>query len=76
MKVGADTVAEVVAPKSFLGMQIVTLYDFFWVFIILAGVASLILFGLSKTLQKNDARHSLILINSGVFQVGDQNQLI
>ena len=49
---GADTVAEVVAPKSFLGMQIVTLYDFFWVFIILAGVASLILFGLSKTLQK------------------------
>jgi POT family proton-dependent oligopeptide transporter len=38
--------------KSLLGFQIVNLYDFFLVFIIMAGLASLILFGLSKKLQK------------------------
>ncbi len=37
---------------SFLGYQMSNLYDFFTLFIILAGVASLILFGLTKSLQK------------------------
>jgi proton-dependent oligopeptide transporter, POT family len=37
---------------SFLGYQMTNLYEFFMLFVILAGVASLILFGLTKSLQK------------------------
>ena len=38
--------------KSILGYQIATMYDFFMLFVIMSGVASLILFLLSKKLQK------------------------
>ena len=38
--------------KSILGFQITTLYDFFMVFVVMSGVAALILFLLSKKLQK------------------------
>ena len=38
--------------KSILGYQIATMYDFFMVFVVMSGVASLILFLLSKKLQK------------------------
>jgi proton-dependent oligopeptide transporter, POT family len=37
---------------SFMGYKMENLYDFFLLFIILSGVASLILFALTKTLQK------------------------
>ena len=39
-------------PKFIFGIQIVSLYDFFMLFVVIAGVASVILFGLSKWLQK------------------------
>ena len=39
-------------PKFFIGIQIATLYDFFMLFVVIAGVASIILFGLSKRLEK------------------------
>jgi len=38
--------------KAILGFQIVTLYDFFMLFVIMSGVAAIILFVLSKWLQK------------------------
>ena len=38
--------------KTILGFQIATMYDFFMVFVVMSGVASLILFLLSKKLQK------------------------
>lgn len=38
--------------KSFVGFQINTLYDFFLVFIVMAGFAAIVLFALSKKLQK------------------------
>lgn len=38
--------------KTLFGYQISTMYDFFMVFVIMSGVASLILFLLSKKLQK------------------------
>ncbi len=38
--------------KSFVGFQITTLYDFFLVFIVMAGFAAIVLFALSKKLQK------------------------
>ncbi len=38
--------------KSLLGIEIATLFDFFMVFVVMAAVASLILFLLSKKLQK------------------------
>jgi POT family proton-dependent oligopeptide transporter len=38
--------------KAILGYHITTLYDFFMLFVIMSGVAALILFGLSKWLQK------------------------
>lgn len=38
--------------KAILGYHITTLYDFFMLFVIMSGVASIILFGLSKWLQK------------------------
>jgi POT family proton-dependent oligopeptide transporter len=38
--------------KSFIGYQITTLYDFFMLFVIMSGVAAIILFGLSKWLEK------------------------
>ncbi len=38
-------------PTYLLGFEIKNLYDFFLVFVVSAGVASLILFGLSRTLQ-------------------------
>lgn len=38
--------------KSLFGYQIASMYDFFMVFVIMSGVASLILFLLSKKLQK------------------------
>jgi proton-dependent oligopeptide transporter, POT family len=37
---------------SFLGYQMTNLYDFFVLFIVLSGVAAIILFGLTKKLQK------------------------
>jgi proton-dependent oligopeptide transporter, POT family len=37
---------------SFMGYKMENLYDFFLLFIVLSGVASLILFALTKTLQK------------------------
>jgi proton-dependent oligopeptide transporter, POT family len=37
---------------SFLGYQMTNLYDFFVLFIVLSGVAAIILFALTKTLQK------------------------
>lgn len=46
---GADGM---VISKSFLGFQITTLYDFFLVFIFMAGIAALVLFALSKKLGK------------------------
>jgi POT family proton-dependent oligopeptide transporter len=39
-------------PKFIFGVQIATLYDFFMLFVIIAGVAAVILFLLSKRLQK------------------------
>ncbi|MDU1892928.1 MAG: peptide MFS transporter [Dysgonomonas sp.] len=39
-------------PKSFLGYQIANLFDFFMLFVFMAGVASIILFILSKRLIK------------------------
>lgn len=39
-------------PKSFVGFEIATMYDFFMLFVIISGVAAVILFGLSKWLQK------------------------
>jgi proton-dependent oligopeptide transporter, POT family len=38
--------------KAILGYHITTLYDFFMLFVIMSGVAAIILFGLSKWLQK------------------------
>ncbi|MFN5415624.1 MAG: peptide MFS transporter [Flavobacteriia bacterium] len=38
--------------KSFLGFKITTLYDFFMLFVFMAGIASVILFILSKFLMK------------------------
>ena len=38
--------------KSIFGFQITNLYEFFIVFIVLAGVASVVLFAMSKFLQK------------------------
>jgi POT family proton-dependent oligopeptide transporter len=35
-----------------VGFQITTLYDFFLVFIVMAGFAAIVLFALSKKLQK------------------------
>ena len=43
---------EVGKTKAILGYHITTLYDFFMLFVIMSGVASIILFGLSKWLQK------------------------
>ena len=42
--------------KSLFGYQIATMYDFFMVFVVMSGVASLILFLLSKKLQKEVIR--------------------
>jgi len=39
-------------PTSFLGYTMTNLYDFFILFVVMAGIASLILFGLSRQLQK------------------------
>lgn len=39
-------------PKFIFGIQIASLYDFFMLFVVIAGVAAVILFGLSKWLQK------------------------
>lgn len=39
-------------PKTFMGYQISTLYDFFMLFVFMAGAASVILFFLSKMLLK------------------------
>jgi len=39
-------------PKSFVGFEVATMYDFFMLFVIISGVAAVILFGLSKWLQK------------------------
>jgi len=41
--------------KSLLGIEIVTLFDFFMVFVVMAAVASLILFLLSKKIAEADA---------------------
>lgn len=39
-------------PKNFLGYKIANLYDFFMLFVLMAGVSSVILFFLSRTLLK------------------------
>lgn len=39
-------------PKFIFGVQIATLFDFFMLFVVIAGVASVILFLLSKRLEK------------------------
>ena len=39
-------------PKSFVGFEIASMYDFFMLFVVISGAASLILFLLSKWLQK------------------------
>jgi POT family proton-dependent oligopeptide transporter len=41
---------QVVSPKSFLGVVIANLYDFFMLFVFMAGIASVVLFFLSKRL--------------------------
>lgn len=38
--------------KMFLGMEIATLFDFFMIFVIMSALAALVLFALSRTLQK------------------------
>ncbi len=38
-------------PSSFLGYRMSTMYDFFMLFVVMAGVAALLLFGLTKKLQ-------------------------
>ena len=38
--------------KNFMGIQIATLFDFFMLFVVMAGIASIILFLLSSTLKK------------------------
>ncbi|WP_295121713.1 peptide MFS transporter [uncultured Chitinophaga sp.] len=40
------------SPTQFMGFQISNLYEFFMLFVIMAGVASLILFMITKQLQK------------------------
>ena len=40
------------APKQILGFQIIDMYDFFMVFVFMAGGAAIILFFLSKLLMK------------------------
>ncbi len=47
-----ESFGKVVEYKSILGFQITNLYEFFIVFIVMSGIASLILFGLSSFLQK------------------------
>lgn len=39
-------------PKSFVGFEIATLFDFFMIFVVISAIASIILFILSKWLQK------------------------
>lgn len=39
-------------PKIFIGYHITTMFDFFMLFVIISGAASIILFSLSKWLQK------------------------
>ena len=43
---------EGMAPKAFLGFEIATLFDFFMLFVVMAGVASVILFCLSGVLKE------------------------
>jgi POT family proton-dependent oligopeptide transporter len=49
---GAGEHATATEVKSILGYQVATLYDFFLVFIVMAGIAAFILFGITKVLQK------------------------
>jgi POT family proton-dependent oligopeptide transporter len=35
-----------------MGFEITGLFEFFMIFVVLSGIASVILFGLTKTLQK------------------------
>jgi POT family proton-dependent oligopeptide transporter len=39
-------------PKLFVGAEIVTLYDFFMLFVVMAGAASVVLFAVSKTMLR------------------------
>lgn len=39
-------------PKNFLGYAMENTYDFFLLFVVMAGIAAIILFILSKKLQK------------------------
>ncbi|MDO9152835.1 MAG: peptide MFS transporter [Paludibacter sp.] len=39
-------------PKMFMGFEIATMYDFFMLFVVISGIAAVILFVLSKRLQK------------------------
>ncbi|MFZ3274680.1 MAG: peptide MFS transporter [Lutibacter sp.] len=49
---GAEVTAEPLVYPSFLGFQITNLYEFFMLFVIMTGVAAVILFLLSSWLQK------------------------
>jgi POT family proton-dependent oligopeptide transporter len=40
------------APKSFMGFTISSLYDFFMIFVVMAGVASVVLFAISGKLRQ------------------------
>jgi proton-dependent oligopeptide transporter, POT family len=39
-------------PKFFMGFEIATLYDFFMLFVVMSGIAAVILFLLSSRLKK------------------------
>ena len=41
---------QVISVKKFLGFEVKSLYDFFMLFVVMAGIASVILFFLSKKL--------------------------
>lgn len=43
---------EVGKTKIFLGFEVTTLFDFFMIFVVMSVLASVVLFVLSKTLQK------------------------
>lgn len=49
---GGGESGEGAKTTSFLGFEIANLYDFFLVFVVMCGVAALILFGLSRWLEK------------------------
>jgi POT family proton-dependent oligopeptide transporter len=47
-----DPKTGVTIAKSFLGFSIENLHDFFMIFVVMSGISAIILFALSKKLQK------------------------